>query len=212
MTHWRRGSRVGALTAGRGRALVAAMFRATWCLWLLCVLTVLAGCVPLEVREPWRRSVREQAALLGHRNWIVVAEASFPAHSRKGVTQLAVPAEIPVALDQVLQSLEAIEHVRPRVFLANELGHVGNEYAPGVGGYRAQLDFSLHGHEVTRVDQSTLMTLLEDAEKTFDVLVVRTETALPYSSVFIELQHGYWDSDSEQRLREKMRGKAEPAP
>jgi L-fucose mutarotase/ribose pyranase (RbsD/FucU family) len=172
-----------------------------------------AACVPLEVREPWRRTVREQAGLLGHGNWVVVAEASFPAHSRKGVIQTAVPVEVPDALDQVLRSLELTEHVRPRIFLANELGHVGNEYAPGIGGYRAQLEFSLHGHEVTRVDHKTLLTLLEDAKQTFNVLVVRTQTALPYSSVFIELQHGYWDGESESRLREKMRQTAEnPAP
>ena len=31
-----------------------------------------------------------------------------------------------------------------------------------------------------------------------------TNTAIPYSSVFMELQPGYWDADSEQHLREKI--------
>jgi hypothetical protein len=34
--------------------------------------------------------------------------------------------------------------------------------------------------------------------------VIRTTTALPYSSVFLELKPGYWDVDSETRLREKI--------
>jgi hypothetical protein len=49
------------------------------------------------------------------------------------------------------------------------------------------------------------------------VLVIRTISALPYSSVFLELQPGYWDSDSEQRLRqrierERMEKLARPVP
>jgi hypothetical protein len=49
-----------------------------------------------------------------------------------------------------------------------------------------------------------LLTLLQDANRSFDVLVIRTPTALPYSSVFLELQPGYWDVDSESRLRDRI--------
>ena len=46
--------------------------------------------------------------------------------------------------------------------------------------------------------------MLEDASESFNVLVIRTPTALPYTSVFIELQPGYWDAESEARLRERI--------
>jgi len=45
---------------------------------------------------------------------------------------------------------------------------------------------------------------MTDANQSFDVLVIRTQTALPYSSVFLELRPGYWDADSELRLRERI--------
>jgi len=48
------------------------------------------------------------------------------------------------------------------------------------------------------------VTLLADANRSYDVLVIRTNTALPYTSVFIELQPAYWDADSEGRLRDRM--------
>ena len=51
----------------------------------------------------------------------------------------------------------------------------------------------------------------EDAAETFDVLVIRTPTSLPYASVFIELEHGYWDADSEQRMRARMKATAPDA-
>ncbi len=45
---------------------------------------------------------------------------------------------------------------------------------------------------------------MTDAQRSFEVLVIRTSTALPYTSVFLELQPGYWDGESEARLRERM--------
>jgi len=36
------------------------------------------------------------------------------------------------------------------------------------------------------------------------VLVIKTDMTIPYTSVFFELDCGYWDSDAEKRLREGM--------
>ena len=69
---------------------------------------------------------------------------------------------------------------------------------------RAKLKESLHDMETTSLEQESLMTLLADANRSFDVLIIRTTSALPYSSVFIELQPGYWDAEAEQKLRERM--------
>jgi hypothetical protein len=81
---------------------------------------------------------------------------------------------------------------------------VENDFAPGIDELRRRIQGSLHGHEATELDQQSLLTLLEDANRSFDVLVIRTQTALPYSSVFLELKPGYWDADSETRLRERI--------
>jgi D-ribose pyranose/furanose isomerase RbsD len=152
----------------------------------------------------WRAAVDNQASQLGYRNWIVIAEASFPAHSRSGVRQVAAPVEVPEAVDYVLQALERTENVRPHVYLTRELRSVENDFAPGIDALRKKLRESLHGHEATELEQQSLLTLLEDANRSFDVLVIRTQTALPYSSVFLELKPGYWDADSETRLRERI--------
>jgi hypothetical protein len=152
----------------------------------------------------WRAAVDGQAAQLGYRNWIVIAEASFPAHSRSGVRQVTAPVEVPEAVDYVLQALERTENLRPQVYLTRELRSVENDFAPGIDRLRGKLRESLHGHEATELDQQSLLTLLEDANRSFDVLVIRTQTALPYSSVFLELKPGYWDADSESRLRERI--------
>jgi hypothetical protein len=88
--------------------------------------------------------------------------------------------------------------------VTRELRSVENDFAPGIDDMRKRIKEALHGHETTELDQQSLLTLLEDANRSYDVLVIRTQTALPYSSVFLELQPGYWDAESEARLRERM--------
>lgn len=164
----------------------------------------LVGCGAFGEAQTWKVAVERQTEQLGYRNWIVIAEASFPAHSRPGVRQVTAPVEVPEAVDHVLVSLERTENLRPRVYLTRELRSVENDFAPGIETLRERVREALHGHEATELDQQALLTLLEDANRSFDVLVVRTRTALPYSSVFIELQPGYWDSSSEMRLRDRI--------
>ncbi|MBC8126409.1 MAG: hypothetical protein H8M99_04580 [Gloeobacteraceae cyanobacterium ES-bin-144] len=162
------------------------------------------GCASMNTSQNWQAAVQRQAGQLGYRNWIVIAEASFPAQSRHGVHQVAASVDVPEAVDYVLRTLEQSENVRPQVYVTRELRSVENDFAPGIDELRKRLLTSLHGHETTELDQQSLLTLLEDANRSFDVLVIRTTTALPYSSVFLELRPGYWDVDSETRLRERI--------
>lgn len=152
----------------------------------------------------WQAAVQRQAGQLGYRNWIVIAEASFPAHNRPGIRQVNADMEIPETLDYVLTALEQTENVRPQVYVTRELRSVENDFAPGIDELRRKLQDAKHGHETTELDQQSLLTLLEDANRSFDVLVIRTPTALPYTSVFLELQPGYWDVESETHLRNRI--------
>jgi D-ribose pyranose/furanose isomerase RbsD len=162
------------------------------------------GCASFQSTTGWKGEVERQAGQLGYRNWIVIAEASFPAQNRPGIRQVNATAEVPEVVDYVLKSLEQTESLKPQIYLTRELRAVENDFAPGIEEHRKRLLESLHGRETMELDQQSLLTLLESANNRFDVLVIRTPTALPYSSVFLELQPGYWDSDSETRLRDRI--------
>jgi len=153
---------------------------------------------------PWKGAVRRHTAELGFRNWIVIAEASFPAYSRAGAHQVPANVEIPEALAYVLEEIDQTQHVKPNVYLTRELRSMSNDTAPGIDDLRAKTQEALAGIEATSLDQESLMSLLADANRSFDVLIIRTTSALPYSSVFIELQPGYWDAESEQQLRDRI--------
>lgn len=165
---------------------------------------LIAGCGSVADPSDWQASVATQVDQLGYRNWIVIAEASFPAHNRPGFRQVSADAEVPEVVDYVLNSIEQNQHVRPRIYTTRELRAVENDFAPGIDEFRAQVKASLHGHDATELDQQSLITLLETANQNLNVLVIRTPTALPYTSVFMELQPGYWDAESEERLRQKI--------
>lgn len=163
-----------------------------------------AGCADFGSRNSWQAAVDRQAAQLGYRNWIVIAEASYPAQHRAGLRQVVADVEIPEALDYVLRALERTENLRPRVYLTRELRSIENDFAPGIDDMRKRINGALHGHEAAELEQQSLMTLLEDTARSFDVLVIRTRSAMPYASVFLELQPGYWDEASESRLRDRI--------
>ncbi len=191
------------MTAGAGVEHKNGMVFIRGLLAFTCVVLSL-GCVATTGGNTWEAAVQRQAGQLGYRNWIVIAEASFPAHNRVGLRQVSAPVDVPDAVDYVLRTLEQTENVRPQIFVTRELRALENDFAPGVDELRKRLEDSLHGHEPTELDQQSLLTLLEDANRSYDVLVIRTETALPYSSVFLELQPGYWDVESEERLRKRI--------
>jgi len=58
--------------------------------------------------------------------------------------------------------------------------------------------------EVTLSNNEEIISKLDEAGKTFHILVLKTTLTIPYTSVFIRLECGYWGADAEKRLREAM--------
>jgi len=54
------------------------------------------------------------------------------------------------------------------------------------------------------MEHEKIISLLDQAGQTFRVLIVKTNMTLPYTSVFLQLDCGYWSADAEQRLRKAM--------
>lgn len=167
----------------------------------------LTGCVSPQASKPWTGSLRHELSYLGARNWVVIAEAAYPIQSRRGLRVLQLDADIPEVLDGVERLIEEKHHVKPRVYVSAELESVPYDYAPGVKNYKKTLNEALHGRETVSLDHSMLRRLLGDATKSYRVLVIKTRTAIPYSSVYIELGSGYWDAESEAALRTSMEKK-----
>jgi hypothetical protein len=84
------------------------------------------------------------------------------------------------------------------------LKFVPEEDAPGISAYRQQLAKLLDKREVNVMEHEKIIALLDQAGQTFRVLIIKTNLTLPYTSVFLQLDCGYWSADAEQRLRKAM--------
>lgn len=63
----------------------------------------------------------------------------------------------------------------------------------------------LHGYEVnSQLHQSLIDQIAKDSGQ-YRVLILKTNLAIPYTSVFIHLDCKYWGADDEREMREKMR-------
>lgn len=153
----------------------------------------------------WRTHLTQTLGLFGHRNWIVVADSAYPAQSNGGIETVIADATQIEVVETVLKAIAASGHVKALVHLDRELEVVEEADAPGVEEYRRRLDGSLEGLEIDRIPHEEIIGRLDRAAAVFSCLVLKTSMAIPYTSVFFELDCRYWSAAAEQALRRKMR-------
>lgn len=140
----------------------------------------------------------------GHRNWIVVADSAYPAQSNPGIETQVKDANHLRVVSSVFSAIHASRHVKAKVYVDKELAYVAERDAPGVQDYRRELDALLGGAAVTRLPHEQIIHKLDQAAEVFRVLIIKTDGTIPYTSVFFELDCGYWNAEAEQRLRQAM--------
>lgn len=184
---------------------------ATVALIAIVLMPVIAGAQQAAVVDnPWYfDAVWARIQKLGHRNWICVVDAAYPAQTSPGIEMVVVPENHQTVVKRVLEALATQGHVRPVIYLDDELDSVPEADAKGIGQFRGDLRKAIGEREVQRVPHAAIIEKLAAAGEKFQVLMLKTNLKLPYTSVFIELDCGYWSPEAEQRLRAAM---AAPAP
>jgi hypothetical protein len=152
----------------------------------------------------WKDILAERLPVYGHRNWIVVVDAAYPAQTSQGIeTILCEDSQIDV-VKGVLEALAEAKHVRPTIYLDRELDALSETDAPGISQYRQELKEVLSGFEKNPLLHEKIIAKLGEAGKTFRVLVLKTKLTLPYTSVFFQLECGYWSGSAEKQLRKSL--------
>ena len=166
------------------------------------------GEAPRMTKPDWERQLNLLLPLFGHRNWIVVADSAYPAQSRPGIeTVVSGAGQIEVAR-KVLGAIAASKHVRANIYLDQELEFVAEQAAPGVSEYRTQLADLLKTANATTMPHEQIIARLDQTAQVFRVLIIKTELTIPYTSIFFELDCGYWSAEARQRLRQAMAASA----
>ena len=153
----------------------------------------------------WQALLKDRLQLFGHRNWLVIADSAYPAQSRHGIETIVADEEQTIVLVKALEMLHECKHIKPTIYTDTELAFVLEEDAPGVTSYRQQLSDLLSGYEVQTQLHEEIISRLNRTGEVFRVLAIKTKMRIPYTSVFVELDCGYWNAQAEERLRAAMR-------
>jgi len=165
---------------------------------------------PVRAGADWRGILRERLPLFGHRNWIVIADAAYPAQCSPGIETVATGAGQLEVVEEVLGAIAASPHVRPIVYCDRELELVAEADACGADSYRARLAGLTRHFDCRALPHEEIIAMLDRAGATFRVLILKTTLSIPYTSVFVNLDCAYWSGEAERRLRAAMA--AHPAP
>lgn len=175
---------------------------------ILCLsLTSLAPTAPRASSSSLRALLAGKLPALGHRNWIVVADSAYPLQTAPGIETITVNDSQISAVREVLSALSKTKHVRPTIYLDTELDFVAEKNAKGITSFRKQLGTILAGKSPKRLMHEDIIAKLDQAGKTFKVLLIKTPHIMPYTSVFFELECGYWSANAEKELRDAMKPK-----
>ena len=173
-------------------------------IFLLALLMMTSGSAIIAANN-WQEKLRQELPLLGHRNWIVVADSAYPLQTAPGIETIYVNADPLAVVKGVLAELAKSKHVKPAIYTDAELKFVAETNAPGINAYRAGLSAVLTNQPVQVLPHEQIIAKLDEAGKTFKVLLIKTPLTKPYTSVFFQLECGYWNAAAEQQLREAMK-------
>ena len=180
-------------------------FKAAFSLLLsLCCVLVISAPTQKSDTSDIRSLIQSRLPGLGHRNWIVVADSAYPMQISAGVETITVNADQLSVVKEVLAALAKTKHVRPHIYRDAEMDFVSSKHAPGITAYKKGLDGMLKGQSVDKMLHEEIIAKLDEAGKTFKVLLIKTPLTVPYTSVFFQLECGYWSDAAEKEMRAAM--------
>jgi L-fucose mutarotase/ribose pyranase (RbsD/FucU family) len=152
----------------------------------------------------WMADLKSKLTLFGHRNWIVVADAAYPAQAKPGIETILVGGDHIEVVRIILDAISASTHIRANVYTDLELDFVPDRDAPGASEYRSQLKSTIGDAVNEKLAHEQIIAKLDRCAQLFKIVIIKTALTIPYSSVFFELDCGYWSAEAEQRLSQTM--------
>ena len=152
----------------------------------------------------WKSEVKERLEVYGHRNWVVIADAAYPLQSNPAIETKVIDTDQLEAVKYVADLIEKAGHIDANIFIDKEMAFVPENKANGIDNYRDNLKEALKGKLVKPMLHEEIINTLDESADLFNVLILKTNMMIPYTSVFFQLECGYWDSQSEQELRKAL--------
>ncbi|MBC7694298.1 MAG: hypothetical protein H7141_02510 [Burkholderiales bacterium] len=152
----------------------------------------------------WKKQFNQTLPLLGHRNWIIVADKAFPQQNAAGMEIINTNENLLTVLNYVLKQVNSSAHVKPIIYRDKELSFITEGQAKGVKQFVSESEQVFKGKPVQTILHDSVFTKLDQASKLFKIVVLKTNETIPYTSVFLQLDCAYWSAEKEKQLRSNM--------
>lgn len=154
--------------------------------------------VPVSTHSPVLQQPQQTEFInIADFEWIVIGDPRFKEIKSEEVTFLPTNQTTPEILQFVLTLLNQSNSVISRLYTSKEIRFLTEKDAHGVTAYKAARDKVSTDRELRGVDEDIMKILINESDSnstnnqqsTERILMIDTETKLPYSSIFIELEH-----------------------
>lgn len=152
---------------------------------------------------PWSQQVANFMPLFGEGNWIIVSETAFPLLAKNGVETVPVRENLADAVNQIVGLLQSNNRLRGVYHLPIELDVVaagGGEPEAYAGALRQILPESA----IVKAPAAEILDRILEGPEIGRVLVIKTDSEIPYGTLAIELKRGYWSEEQEAELRKAL--------
>ena len=131
-------------------------------------------------------------------------DAAYPLQSRPAIKTVYTGEGQIEVVKEVLNAIDNAPHVFPEVFLDREIDYVPESEAKGIEKYKTKLWEMLNGSMVIKDLHEDLIKKVDESANTFNILVLKIRLAIPYTSVFLRLNCGYWSPAQEKKIRQRI--------
>ncbi len=155
----------------------------------------------------WKTALQSKLSAFGHRNWILVVDKAFPMQNGSGITYINSDEKLLPVLSYTLGEINNSSHVKPIIYQDKELRFITEEQSRGAGELRESIQKVVGEQKVQQIAHDSIFLKIDEAAKLFNVLIIKTNETIPYSSVFLQLDCAYWTDEKEAMLRVNMKKK-----
>lgn len=134
----------------------------------------------------------------------MIADGAYPEQSNPAIETISINVSQLEAVAFVNELVRKATHVDATIFVNTEMAFVSENNAKGISKYRDDLNSILKDSRIKTMLHDDIIGKLDSSAKLFNVLIFKTDLAIPYTSVFFQLECGYWNAASENELREAL--------
>lgn len=155
-------------------------------------------------KQNWKVELATELPKLGHRNWLLIVDKAFPELASENIQIIETNEALLSVLNEVKTQLDSQSHVKPILYKDLELDVLNDNLSPGANKFKKDLYTIYPNNAYSSILHQDVFSKMDSASKLFKILVLKSETTIPYSSIFMELDCKYWNETSENQLREMM--------